>query len=290
MAARRRASFSPLSHSGHSASPSIRPSGSSPSANAGRRTIRQPSSPSISRPAQIVLVPSGHHQGDAAVGLEAGGKVGAVPVPELVAGQRGIGLHGVLDRVVDQDEVGAPTGDRAADAGCVVLAALVGGPAAHRAVALLQLVAQHVAVFGGQRAHPAAEMQGERGGVRGGDHRGARMAGQVPGGKQHRGVGRFRRSGRHQHHQPVGVPRGQEVQLADQQLVVGGRTIAERLQHMTRPVEQRRAARPCILGHAAVPSGCEEATTGRRGSRARLWTMALSIPTNGACGQGINSL
>ncbi len=176
--------------------------------------------------AEIVRVPAGHDEDDAPAGLEAGGEVGAEPVPELVAGGGAVGLGLRLDRVVDEDEVGAAPGDGAAHAGGVVFGAGGGGEAVGGAAAGVEGEAEAGGVGLDEAADAASEVAGEGGGVAGGDDAGARVAGEPPGREDERGVGGLGAAGRQEQHQAVGAGGGDVLEFADDEAVVGGGMMA----------------------------------------------------------------
>src|SRR6185437_2522988 len=106
---------------------------------------------------------------DPAAGLEARGEIGAVPVPNVLAEGRAVGLGVGFHRIVDDGEVGTAAGDRAAHAGGEIGASPGGLPAAGGAVVGGEAVAEVGGVLGHHVADLAPEVLGEVGGVRGGD-------------------------------------------------------------------------------------------------------------------------
>ena len=61
-------------------------------------------------------MPAGHNEQLSGVVVETGGEDGGVPFPHVVAGDGAVGLHSVLDGVVDDGDVGRCTREAAADA------------------------------------------------------------------------------------------------------------------------------------------------------------------------------
>src|SRR5262249_3952184 len=137
-----------LNHSGQMLSPMLRPSGSSGrSAKAGRERTYHSSPVACRDPArteivvlrqdaarQVIEMPTGLDQHDAAARLHAGADVRAEPFPIPLPVDVALGLLVALDRVVDDEQIGAFASDRAADTrgdvfGAVLqLPAINGGP------------------------------------------------------------------------------------------------------------------------------------------------------------------
>ena len=76
---------------------------------------------------EVVLVPAGHNEQLAGVVVETGGEDGGVPFPHVVAGDGAVGLHSVLDGVVDDGDVGRCTREAAADADGLEVAGVADG-------------------------------------------------------------------------------------------------------------------------------------------------------------------
>ena len=81
---------------------------------------------------------------DGAFGFEAGEQIGAIPVPQVGARDDGVGFHPPADGVIDDDEVGAESGDGSARADGAEAAIVGRFPIAFGVVA--QRIAEHVAV------------------------------------------------------------------------------------------------------------------------------------------------
>ena len=195
----------------------------------------------LQQAAEVVLVPARHHQRHAAVGLQAGGDVRLIPVPDEIAlalaVRDGVGLHGV----VDDNQVGAPADDGPAHADREILAAGRRGPVVRRSVAGFDREPELVRVFVHQIPRPPPEGPREAQGVGGADDGGARVAQEPPDREQERGIGRLGRTRRHQDHQPVEVAGGQFFQFGDEVEVVGGRPITGVLKRCLRPGAERAA-------------------------------------------------
>ena len=195
----------------------------------------------LQQAAEVVLVPAGHDQRHAAVGLQPCGDIRLVPVPDEIAlalaVRDGVGLHGV----VDDNQVGAPADDRPAHADREILAAGRRGPVVRCSVGGFDREAELVGVCVHQIARPPPEGSREAQGVGGADDGGARVAQEPPDREQERRIGGFGRTRRHQDHQPVERAGGEFFQFGDEKKVVGGRLVTGVLQRCLRPGAERSA-------------------------------------------------
>jgi hypothetical protein len=173
----------------------------------------------LQAPCQVVVVPPGLDHQHAAARRQAGVGRGAVPVPQLLARLGRVGLLGVLDRVVDDEDVRALAGDAAADARSDVAAAVaVHAPLFHRLVVRVQAGGEHRLVCRvlQDTFDLAAEGHGQAHVVRAGDDFVVRVAPQVPG-REH-AAGQL----------ALAVPRGHQQHQARAQAL--GHVVAEALQ------------------------------------------------------------
>jgi hypothetical protein len=132
---------------------------------------------------EVVLVPAGQDDDDRGAGGEAGGGDVGPPVPHVLPERLGVGFLAVLDRVVDDQQVGGAAGEATADAdgqhpalvaveGPVVDGAVVGGDRQAQLGWCGDAVADRAAVAGGE-ALP----------VGGDDDPGVGVLGEPPGGE-----------------------------------------------------------------------------------------------------------
>ena len=124
---------------------------------------------------QIVFVPARHDQHDSRAGFQARAQVGEIPVVDARAHDLAVSLLARFDRIVDHGHVGAPAGDRAADAGSEILGpgARIPSPGSARLAGQAGGLAEHagaasaaaVSLVRDDAAHAPAEALGQLGRV-----------------------------------------------------------------------------------------------------------------------------
>ncbi|CAG4921499.1 unnamed protein product [Acidocella sp. C78] len=226
-------------------------------------------------------MPARHHQHDPPARLQPREQFGAVPVIQRIPRRPAVRLGPGFHRVVDQDQIRPPPGDRPAHAGGEILRATLQRKPPRRPVGRVETQAELIALLGDQHAQAAAEMPGERRRVTRRDHLARRMAGEPECRKQHRGIGRFRRPRRHLHHQPVHLAARDALQRVDQREVMPFRPLPSRRQHgHAEPPEIRSRFRFRIRPAAAPHSP----------RRAQNRIMTAGIAQSGAGGKEIKTL
>ena len=85
---------------------------------------------------EIVLMPSGHDQHDPPFGLQSGHEIGTVPVPDPFSEDRAVSVGAGLDRVIDDDEVGAVASEWTTHASREILTFVRGLPMTGRLFAM----------------------------------------------------------------------------------------------------------------------------------------------------------
>jgi hypothetical protein len=138
----------------------------------------------------------------------------------------GIGVLARADRVIDQCPVGAKADNGGADARRIVFAAVVKFPSAGGMAVVRKPHAKCGAVPRDQVANSAAPFLGQLGRMRRREDCAVRGIRHHIGWKQNRSVGRFCRTRRHEHREPLDLTARHPLQMIDQQPVVRRRVIS----------------------------------------------------------------
>ncbi len=137
---------------------------------------------------QVVLMPSCHDDQYSTSWLEPSAQVGAEPIPYAIAIQRPVCLGQASDGVVDNDEIGSSSDDRAARADRKILAAVRQTPLNGRFGPLGKIETKYRLLCAYQITHPTAEMGCKRFGMRCSDNRTAGMLSEPPSRKNRRRI------------------------------------------------------------------------------------------------------
>ena len=206
-----------MNHSGQSRAPIGRPSGSSRAFRLHRNVEHPPALAFLRQdaPDKVVLVPARRDDDDRRARFEAGDEIEREPLRLLVADEFRVGVLSRADRIIDQDEIGAPARNRAADTGRKILALFVRLPSPGRRIIWREAIAQDRAVLLDEVANPPAPSFGQFEGMRRRDDRAVRRLRQIPRWKQDAREGRFCRAGWQGQDQPVVLAARDRLKLAD---------------------------------------------------------------------------
>ena len=158
-----------------------------------------------------------------------GAKVSDVPIPMLLLRALAVGFLAGFDRVINKPEVRAPPCDSSAHAGCEKLTAAFILPMRCGLRVFGYAKAEHVSVIAARNKIPRAPGKHFRKvcGVRYTDNRRFRIAAHEPWREQYRCVCAFRRTRRHEYHEPVDIAAFQCFKPLDKQQVMRGRNEPE---------------------------------------------------------------